>query len=106
MFGKIFVFLIIISASVNAYKNFTKQSISKDSEGGYEVKYSASEQLSNAIKADEQFKKSCKSLGIMRENQCLKNEKEFTDCLKIEELLLKEKFEIALYKCISKNTPQ
>ena len=55
MFGKIFVFLIIISASVTAYKNFTKQSISKDSEGGYGVKYSASEQLSNAIKADEQF---------------------------------------------------
>ena len=81
MFGKIFVFLIVISACVTAYKNFTKQSISKDSEGGYGVKYSASEQLSNAIKADEQFKKSCKSLGMMRENQCLKNEKEFSDCL-------------------------
>ena len=106
MFGKIFVFLIVISACVTAYKNFTKQSISKDSEGGYGVKYSASEQLSNAIKADEQFKRSCKSLGMMRENQCLKNEKEFSECLKIEEFEFKEKFEGAVNKCISKNTPQ
>ena len=42
----------------------------------------------------------------MRENQCLKNEKEFSDCLKIEEFEFKEKFEGAVNKCISKNTPQ
>lgn len=100
------MFLIIVSGCVTAYKNFNKQSISKDSEGGYGIKYSASEQLSNAIKAGEQFKKLCKSLGMMRENQCLKNEKAFSDCLKIEEFEFKEKFESAVNKCNSKNTPQ
>ena len=106
MFRKILVFLIIGSGCATAYKNFTKQSISKDSEGSFGVKFSASEQLTNTIYADEQFKKLCKSLGMMRENQCLKNEKEFSDCLKIEEFEFKEKFEGAVNKCISKNTPQ
>jgi hypothetical protein len=100
MFGKKFWILWILICCFIAYSKLTKQTISKDAHGDFGVKYSITEQASKKLEAIERFSESCKSLGVMREGECLKKESEFSECLEIEDFQYVEKFEVAVTKCM------
>ena len=105
MLGKKFWVVWVIVCALVAYSRLTKQSISTDSQGKSSKVYSFSESISKEVEASERFRKSCESLGLLREKECLKKESEFSECLKKADFKFVNKFENAIRECIEVNAP-